>query len=342
MLKTITIFCASRFDQSQQFKAYYQESLKYLIKQGVQIAYGGANDGYMGLLADMVIENQGRLLGVMPGYFDDLGRHETRCQKFYLVDSISERLTVLEALSDAFIAFPGGLGTFEEITAMLSYNAVGLIQKPVALLNIDGYYDDFIHQLRKSQQLGYVHNQLDRYLIVSDNIEEIYQKITSYHQTIIEYVDGYSREGKRLVTGIDRYNKNLNYYYKSVFLLLFDNQNRLLIQKRAKTKTYPGLWDFSVSGAVRALEEGFQGMRRETLEEIGLWLKFNEPDLTILDKHHIMEIYSHRLSETVEIETCDPEIEEIKWVSQEEWLKMYQNKETIDHPWRLEVVKTLW
>lgn len=342
MINCVSVFCASRFDAHKQFESSYHTALSYLIDQDIQIAYGGANDGYMGLLADIVIEKGGYLIGCMPRYFDDLGRHEARCHRFYSVDSIAQRLTVLANLSQGFIAFPGGLGTLEEIAVMLSYNAIGLIQKPVALLNIDGYFDPIIEQYQIGKALGYIQETIQEYLIVSDSIEEILEKMKTYHETRIEYIDGYNAQGQRVVTNINRFQRDERYYYKSVFLLLIDADNRLLIQKRASNKTYGGLWDFSVTGAVAALEEGYQGMMRETLEELGLLFNFDTPDQTIWDREHIMEIYVKRLTEPIEIVAVEQDIDEIRWVDKNTLLEMFHQKQFIQHEWRLEVIHRLW
>ena len=342
MLKTVSIFCASRFDEKQQFKTAYQDHIEYLVKNNMQIAYGGANDGYMGLLADSVLTSGGQLIGCMPRYFYDLGRHETRCQRFYVVDSIPERLQVLEAISQGFIAFPGGLGTFEEVFSMLSYNAISLIHKPVALLNLDGYFDPLVKLIENGKALGYVQPEVDQFLIVSDSIEEIVAQINRFYEHQVEYVDGYDKEGRRVITGIDRIHKENGYLYKSVFLLLLDAENRLLIQKRKGHITFAGLWDFSATGGVRALEEGYQGMRREALEELGLWLPINQPTQVIIDKQHWMEIYVHRIETPVDIHFDEADISEVRWVTKQECLELFERREFINHDWRKEVINKLW
>lgn len=342
MLKTISIFCASRWDAKKQFRPVYEQSLHYLVEENIKIAYGGANDGYMGLLADSVLEANGYLIGCMPRYFYDLGRHEQRCQQFYLVDSIPERLQVLEALSQGFLAFPGGLGTLEEVMSMLSYNAIQLIQKPVGLLNVGGYFNPLLELIENGKRQGYIQPIIDDFLIVSEDITEIITRMRQYTQNLLEYTDGYDQDGQRIITGIYREQKDLQYHYKSVFLLLIDSENRLLIQKRAYNKTFPGLWDFSATGGVRALEEGYQGMRREALEELGIWLPLSDPTITIPDKHHLMEIYVHRLQGPIDIYYDESEILDIRWVTKQECLQLFEQREFIHHDWRKQVLLQLW
>ena len=135
-----------------------------LAERGTGIVYGGAGVGLMGALADAACEAGGEVIGVItPDLADLVGHESVRLER---VDTIHQRKERFGALSDGYIALPGGFGTLEELFEAVTWNQLGLHDKPVGLLNVAGYFDTLIKYLRHVQGEGFVrHEHVDGILV---------------------------------------------------------------------------------------------------------------------------------------------------------------------------------
>lgn len=143
----ITVYLGSRPGKDPKYLAYAKEIGTGIGSTGNTMVYGGANDGLMGRTANAVIASGGSVIGVIPEFFLPRGHNEL--DQLYVVKTMSERKQKMIELGDAFIALPGGPGTIEEISEIMSAVRIGLIRKPCVLFSPDGYYDDLKRQYRK-------------------------------------------------------------------------------------------------------------------------------------------------------------------------------------------------
>lgn len=145
MIKNICIFASSSNNLEE---IYYQEAQKLgqlIGEKGYNIVYGGSRLGLMYACAGAVKENGGKIFGVMPHKLADMGyANPEDCQEFYLTEGMRERKAKLDELSDAVIAIAGGFGTLEEISEMIVQKQLGYNNKPIVILNTNGFYNPLI------------------------------------------------------------------------------------------------------------------------------------------------------------------------------------------------------
>lgn len=179
-MKRITIFCGSSFGTKEIFKDQAILLGKTLADQGIEIVYGGAKVGLMGAVADGALQEGGKVIGVLPNFLKSKEIAHLRLTELILVDSMHERKTKMNELCDGVIALPGGFGTLEELFEMLTWAQLGLHAKPIAVLNINGFYDPLLHMLQVMVENGFLKEINQKMLIVSDSIEDLLSQMNNY------------------------------------------------------------------------------------------------------------------------------------------------------------------
>lgn len=140
-MKSICVFCGSSFGRRSIYTTAAQVLGKTIADRNLTLVYGGGKVGLMGTVADAALASGGEVIGVIPQFLVDKELAHTGLTQLEIVDSMHERKARMSALSDGFIALPGGYGTIEEFCEVLTWAQLGLHQKPHGLLNIEGYYD---------------------------------------------------------------------------------------------------------------------------------------------------------------------------------------------------------
>jgi uncharacterized protein (TIGR00730 family) len=149
-LDHICVFCGSSVGRGPIYKSAAEALGRLLAERDITLVYGGARVGLMGALANALLAAGGQAVGVIPKSMLDCEIAHTGLTELHVVDSMHERKALMANLSQAFIALPGGFGTLEEFCEILTWGQLGLHQKPVALLNVEGYYDDLLALFEKS------------------------------------------------------------------------------------------------------------------------------------------------------------------------------------------------
>ena len=144
MAKRICVFCGSSPGARPGYAEAAKSLARYLAANKITVVYGGGNVGLMGTLADATLEAGGEIIGVIPRALVNLELSHSRIPDLRVVGSMHERKAMMAELSDAFIAMPGGFGTFEEFCEVLTWTQLGLHRKPCGLLNVEGYYDPLL------------------------------------------------------------------------------------------------------------------------------------------------------------------------------------------------------
>ena len=179
-MKNIVVYCGSKTGTEPIFIDGAKALGKKICELNVNLIYGGAKIGLMGCIADTVLESGGKVIGVIPKFLSSKEVAHDQITEIILVDTMHERKSKLFELGDAFIAMPGGFGTLEELFEMLTWAQLGLHQKPIGILNINGYYDHLIEQISVLVEKGFVSEDNARMVIVASTADDLIDKIQSY------------------------------------------------------------------------------------------------------------------------------------------------------------------
>lgn len=179
-MKSITVFCGSSFGSDEIYKEQAILLGQTLAKQNIQLIYGGANVGLMGAVADGVLLEGGKAIGVLPHFLQSKEIAHQDLTELILVETMHERKTKMNDLCDGVIVLPGGYGTLEEFFEMITWAQLGLHKKPVAILNINGFYDDLIKLVQNMVDKGFLKQINQEMLLVSDSIDELLEKMKNY------------------------------------------------------------------------------------------------------------------------------------------------------------------
>ena len=175
----IALYCGSRSGN----KPIYQEKAialaQGLAKQGFGLVYGGASIGLMGQVADAMISHGGEAVGVIPEFMLDYEIAHHQLTELHVVQTMHERKALMAERASAFVALPGGLGTFEEILEVATWGQLNQHQKPMMIYNVNGFYDELIAQLDHAVEEGFLPPQHRAKLIVCNHAEQIYSAIAN-------------------------------------------------------------------------------------------------------------------------------------------------------------------
>jgi uncharacterized protein (TIGR00730 family) len=170
-ISTISIYCGSSLGKNKIYKDMAILLGEALHRRGISLVYGGGNVGLMGVIANTVLRLGGKVTGVLPHFLNKKEVGNLDVDELILVDSMHERKQKISEISDAFIAMPGGFGTLEEISEMLTWTQLGLSKKPIGFFNANGFYDLLLNQFDKMVEEGFL-KQENRRMFVDDHDPE--------------------------------------------------------------------------------------------------------------------------------------------------------------------------
>lgn len=170
----IALYCGSRVGNKPIYKETAIELAQGIAEHGFGIVYGGASIGLMGQVADTVLEHGGEVVGVIPEFMLDYEVAHSKLTELHVVQTMHERKAMMAERAGAFVALPGGLGTFEEILEIATWGQLNQHQKPMILFNVNGFYNALIAQLDHAVTEGFLPPQHRAKLIVCDTFDEIY------------------------------------------------------------------------------------------------------------------------------------------------------------------------
>ena len=165
----IAVFCGSSSRTGEVFRAAAGRVGAEIARRGHTLIYGGGRTGLMGAVADAALENGGTVLGVILRAFIEQDVHHTGIDELHSVEDMRTRKAGLDARADSFIALPGGLGTLEEMTEILSFRKVGLHHRSLVVLNTAGFYDPLLAQVERAIEEGFDDASVRRYFQVTDD-----------------------------------------------------------------------------------------------------------------------------------------------------------------------------
>lgn len=179
-LNKIVVFCGA----SIGFHPIYKEAAVnlgiYFAKNKIGLVYGGGKIGMMGAIADTILSLQGEVVGVIPKLLEKEEVVHADVEEMIVCKKMSERKVIMSKLADGYITLPGGFGTLDELFEVLTLNQLQIEQKPIGLLNVNGFFDAILVQLDKMVTEGYLKQENRSRLLVADTVNELMQKMEAY------------------------------------------------------------------------------------------------------------------------------------------------------------------
>ncbi len=181
----IAVFCGASLPHSEQITEAARQLGRAIARGGHTLLYGGSNLGLMGVTSGAALQEGGRVVGVIPTFFSDDIIHSQPVSELVRVRTLAERKEYLIAHSDAFVALPGGIGTLDEVLEVMVANQLGLVRdrsganqsqgKPMILLNLGGYYNPFLDQLRLVKTEGLMRSDVG--LVSVNSVDDVFLKL---------------------------------------------------------------------------------------------------------------------------------------------------------------------
>jgi uncharacterized protein (TIGR00730 family) len=181
----VCVFCGSNAGTRPAYTDAARALGAELVSRRLGLVYGGASVGLMGVLADTVLAGGGEVVGVIPRPLGSRELAHTGLTDLRVVGSMHERKATMESLADGFISLPGGLGTLEETLEILTWAYLGIHQKPVGVLNVEGYYDGLLRLLTHAMREGFVRPEYFGLLLFGDTAAELLDRFATWEPPAI-------------------------------------------------------------------------------------------------------------------------------------------------------------
>lgn len=185
-MQSIAIYCGSASPTDGRYIENATAVGRALAERGIAVVYGGGRKGLMGAVADAALAAGGKVIGVIPEALVGTEVAHRGCTELHVVPGMHERKRMFTDLSDGFITLPGGVGTMDELWEAISWAQLGYHNKPVGLLNQDGFYDDLVRFYDRMGDVGFIRPAHRGIMIVRDTLDPLIDAMTQYepHQTI--------------------------------------------------------------------------------------------------------------------------------------------------------------
>ena len=166
-LDQLAVYCGSAPGTDPAFADAARATAAAMVREGVELVYGGGRLGLMGLIADSVLELGGKVYGVIPQALVDIEVAHPGITELHVVETMHERKAKMTDLADGFLVLPGGIGTLDEFFEAWSWNALGYHKKPFCLLNVEGYWDALLQFIDHATRSGFMSVQRRQQLLVA-------------------------------------------------------------------------------------------------------------------------------------------------------------------------------
>jgi len=179
-LKKIVVFCGSSLGFNPIYKKAAVTLGNYFVENKISLVYGGGKIGMMGVLADTILGQNGEVIGVIPKLLEKEEVVHAGVEEMIVCKKMSDRKVIMSKLVDGYITLPGGFGTLDELFEALTLGQLQIEQKPIGLLNINGFFDAVLLQLDKMVEEGYLKLAGRNLLLVANSVKELMQKMDAY------------------------------------------------------------------------------------------------------------------------------------------------------------------
>jgi uncharacterized protein (TIGR00730 family) len=179
-MQSVCVFCGSSMGNKPEYRLVAETLGSTLAAQGIRLVYGGSNVGLMRVVADAALQNGGEVVGVMPHGLISKEIVHNGISSLHSVKTMAERKAMMVDLSDAFIPLPGGWGTLDELSEILTFNQLRISDKPLGLLNTAGYFDHLLRFFDHGVTEGFVRAEHCNNLIVAHEVPEMLERLQTW------------------------------------------------------------------------------------------------------------------------------------------------------------------
>lgn len=179
-MKNISIFCGAHEGRNPEYAKAAKSVAELIAKKGINVVFGGGNVGLMKVISDTALDNGVEVLGISLKSLHALELANPRLNNIVVSETLLNRKDEFMSRSDAFIVLPGGVGSLDELAEIMASNQLGIINKPVGILNTEGYYDHLLEWFNKAVNEGFISSENLKELLVSDSPEELVELITTH------------------------------------------------------------------------------------------------------------------------------------------------------------------
>ena len=180
-MKSICVYCGSSLGKDVNYVNAATELGVALAEKNIQLVYGGARIGIMGAVAQACLSEGGSVIGIIPEFLDQVEITNTDVTELIQTKNMHERKTLMVEKSDGFIALPGGFGSLEELAEILTWAQLKLVNKPIGILNINGYYDKLLDFFDHMHQEGFLKFTNLNLFVVDSKVKGLLQKMETMH-----------------------------------------------------------------------------------------------------------------------------------------------------------------
>ena len=181
-MKNISIFCGAHEGKNPKYAESAKIISEAIAKKGINVVFGGGNVGLMKIISDTALDNGVEVLGISLKSLHALELANPRLNEIVVTNTLLDRKDEFMSRSDAFIVLPGGVGSLDELAEIMASNQLGIINKPVGILNTEGYYDHLLKWFDKAVEEGFISSANLKELLVSDNPEELVDLVVNHER----------------------------------------------------------------------------------------------------------------------------------------------------------------
>jgi len=181
-MKNISIFCGAHEGKNPKYAQSAKIISEAIANKGINVVFGGGNVGLMKIISDTALDNGVEVLGISLKSLHALELANPRLNEIVVTDTLLDRKDEFMSRSDAFIVLPGGVGSLDELAEIMASNQLGIINKPVGILNTEGYYDHLLKWFDKAVEEGFISSANLKELLVSDNPEELVDLVVNHER----------------------------------------------------------------------------------------------------------------------------------------------------------------
>lgn len=181
-IASLCVFCGSKTGVAPEYRQAAEDLGRIMASRGIRLVYGGGRIGLMGVVAGTMLAQGGKVTGVIPQFLKDMEVENRDVSELVVTNSMHERKQRMFALSDAFVCLPGGLGTVDETIEIVTWKQLRLHDKPIVILNVNGYWNDLIELVEAAIRGGFAHPAVSELFSVVTRVEDIFAALESAPQ----------------------------------------------------------------------------------------------------------------------------------------------------------------
>ena len=182
-MKKVVVFCGSSTGFNSVYKDAAIELGEAFVKNNITLVYGGGKIGMMGVIADTILNKNGEVIGVIPKLLEKEEVVNRDVTELIITKKMSKRKVIMSKMVDGYITLPGGFGTLDELFEALTLGQLHIEQKPIGILNVNGFFNPILDQLELMVKEGYLKKQNKELLIVGTTVKGLLQKMNAYKST---------------------------------------------------------------------------------------------------------------------------------------------------------------